>query len=218
MTPRAVAETDFAPVPIAGGAASRPPLPKAPPETKRAPAGLAAVDPDGTFVGYASLFGVADEGGDTVERGAFTASLARRGAAGVRMLWHHDPAEPIGVWTEIAEDARGLRVRGRLLPEVARAREALALMRAGVLDGLSIGFRTLRARSDVGPGRRRLLEVDLWEISLVTFPMLPGARVAAVKTRPRPASARPTAPPAALLRAIGRAADAMQPRHPRRTP
>jgi HK97 family phage prohead protease len=86
------------------------------------------------------------------------------------------------VWREIREDGRGLFVRGRLTPEVARAREVLALMRAGVIDGLSIGFRTVRGRTDAKTGLRRLLEVDLWEISIVTFPMLPSARVSAVKS------------------------------------
>ncbi|GBU17345.1 MULTISPECIES: HK97 family phage prohead protease [Methylobacterium] len=136
---------------------------------------------DGTFTGYASLFGVPDLGRDVVAPGAFAASLQRRGIAGVRMLWQHDPAEPIGRWLSILEDARGLRVTGRLNLAVQRAREIAALMEDGSLDGLSIGFRTLRA---VPEGRlRRLAAVDLWEISLVTFPLQAGARVAPV-TRP----------------------------------
>jgi hypothetical protein len=172
-----------------------------PPEIKRAPAALAAVEPDGSFAGYASLFGIADLAGDTVEPGAFAASLARRGPSGVKMLWHHDPAEPIGAWTVLREDARGLWVAGQLLTEVRRAREALALMRAGAVDGLSIGFRTVRARAEKSAGRRRLLEIDLWEISLVTFPMLPGARVAAVKTAPPAVAARLRSAAARLRRA-----------------
>src|SRR5690606_5865779 len=100
--------------------------------------------------GYASLFGIADQGGDVIAAGAYAGSLARIAARGdrVRMLWQHDPAHPIGVWEEIREDSRGLWVRGRLLPEVARAREAAALVAAGAIDGLSIGYRTLRARSE----------------------------------------------------------------------
>ncbi len=130
--------------------------------------------------GYASLFGVADQGGDVVERGAYGRSLARLTAGGgrVKMLWQHDPAEPIGIWDEVREDARGLFVKGRLLPEVARAREAAALISAGAIDGLSIGYRTVTAEKD-GKGRRLLRELDLWEVSLVTFPMLPEARVGA---------------------------------------
>ena len=137
---------------------------------------------DGLFEGYASLFGVVDLSRDVVEAGAFAASLARRGASGVRMLWQHDPAEPIGQWLTLREDARGLFVRGRLSLDVARARELRALMKAGALDGLSIGFRPEKFRTDPRSGHRRLERVDLWEISLVTFPMLPGARVSAVKS------------------------------------
>jgi HK97 family phage prohead protease len=151
-------------------------------ETKFAQAVLTEVEADGGFCGYASLFGEADLSRDVVMPGAFAKSIRARGPAGIRMLFQHDPANPIGVWKEIREDARGLFVHGRLTPEVARAREVLALMRAGAIDGLSIGFRTVRGRTDAKTGVRRLLEVDLWEISVVTFPMLPSARVSAVKS------------------------------------
>jgi HK97 family phage prohead protease len=151
-------------------------------ETKFARAEISGVDADGTFTGYASLFGKADLGRDMVLPGAFRASLARRSAAGVKMLFQHDPAAPIGVWLDIREDASGLYVKGRLATEVPRARDILSLMRAGALDGLSIGFRTVRGRTDAKTGVRSLIEVDLWEISIVTFPMLPEARVAAVKS------------------------------------
>jgi HK97 family phage prohead protease len=134
-----------------------------------------AVTRDGTFSGYASLFGIADLGRDMVMPGAFAASLARRGTSGIRMLWQHDPAEPVGRWLSVAEDARGLHVRGQLNLAVRRARELAALIAEGAVDGLSIGFRAEKARPE--RGLRRLLEIDLWEISLVTFPMLPGARV-----------------------------------------
>jgi HK97 family phage prohead protease len=156
----------------------------APDERKFARVELADVEADGSFEGYASLFGKVDLGRDMVEPGAFAASLSKRGAGGIRMLFQHDPAEPIGSWTEIAEDTRGLRVKGRLSLQVARGREVHALMRQGALDGLSIGFRTVRARTDAKTGVRRIAEVDLWEISIVTFPMLPEARVAAVKAAP----------------------------------
>jgi HK97 family phage prohead protease len=135
----------------------------------------------GAFEGYASLFGVEDQGRDVVMPGAFRASLSRRAVPEIRLLFQHDPAQPIGVWDDIREDARGLFVRGRLVEEVARAGELLALMRVGALDGLSIGFRARRATRDARTGQRRLHEIDLWEISIVTFPMLPGARVSAVK-------------------------------------
>jgi HK97 family phage prohead protease len=155
-------------------------------ETKFARADLSAVEADGTFSGYASLFGKADLGRDMVLPGAFAASLQKRGGVGrVKMLFQHDPNQPIGVWEEIREDGRGLFVKGRLTAGVERAREVLSLMRAGALDGLSIGFRTVRGRTDPVSGIRRLIEVDLWEISVVTFPMLPEARVSTVKTARR---------------------------------
>jgi HK97 family phage prohead protease len=130
--------------------------------------------------GYASLFGRSDQGGDIVQPGAYGASLNRLAArAGrVKMLWQHDPAQPIGVWDEVREDATGLWVKGRILTEVEKGREAAALVAAGAIDGLSIGYRTVKAERD-GKGRRLLSELELWEVSLVTFPMLPEARVAA---------------------------------------
>jgi HK97 family phage prohead protease len=140
---------------------------------------VAVVGETGVFEGYASLFEVADLGRDVVAPGAFAESLARRGAGGVRMLWQHDPAQPIGRWLSIAEDGRGLRVRGELNLAVARAREVHALLRDGAIDGLSIGFRVERSRP--AAGLRHLEKLDLWEISVVTFPMHPGARVSGVK-------------------------------------
>lgn len=136
---------------------------------------------DGAVIsGYASLFGRKDQGGDVVQTGAYAASLRRLNDGGrrVKMLWQHDPAQPIGIWDEVREDAKGLWVRGRLLPEVAKGREAAALLAAGAIDGLSIGYRTVRAERD-GKGQRLLQELELWEVSLVTFPMLPEARVGA---------------------------------------
>lgn len=150
-------------------------------ETKLARMDVQTIGEDGTIEGYASVFHIQDQGGDMVARGAFGKSLSVRPASQVRMLWQHDPAEPIGVWEKIEEDARGLFVRGRLLADVARGREVLSLLRAGAIDGLSIGFRTVRSQLDETSGIRTLLEVDLWEISIVTFPMNEAARVAGVK-------------------------------------
>jgi len=169
-------------------------------ETKFAPVSLSAVEADGTFTGYASLFNKADLGRDVVMPGAFRASLTKRGAGGVKMLFQHDPAEPIGVWLDIAEDGQGLAVKGKLTAGVARAREVLALMRAGAIDGLSIGYRTVRGRTDAKSGVRRLYEVDLWEISVVTFPMLSEARVSAVKGRGRDALAATIRQAARMMR------------------
>ncbi|KAA5599829.1 HK97 family phage prohead protease [Blastochloris sulfoviridis] len=132
-----------------------------------------------TLEGYASLFGRIDLARDAVVPGAFRTALARRGAGNIRMLWQHDPAQPIGVWLAIAEDAQGLYCRGRLVPEAAKSAEVAALLKAGALDGLSIGYRTVRARTDPNTRVRRLIEIDLWEISIVTFPLLPEARLRA---------------------------------------
>ncbi len=150
-------------------------------DMKRAALAVEEVEIDGSFSGYASVFGLPDLGNDVIEQGAFARALKERGASGVRMLWQHDAAEPIGVWTQIREDARGLYVEGRLAKGVARAREALELMRSGGLDGLSIGFRTVRARKDARTGLRHITQADLWEISVVTFPMLQQARVTGIK-------------------------------------
>ncbi len=137
------------------------------------------------IAGYASLFDRRDQGGDRVGRGAYAASLAALDAKGckVKMLWQHDPAQPIGVWDEVREDARGLWVKGRILTDVAKGREAAALIGAGAIDGLSIGYRTVRATKD-DTGGRLLSELELWEVSLVTFPMLSDARVAAKSDDP----------------------------------
>jgi hypothetical protein len=144
---------------------------------------------DGTVEGYASLFGEIDQARDVVLRGAFADTLTRRGVRRIPMLFQHDPSEPIGIWLELREDHRGLYARGRLIPEVARARELISLLRAGAVDGLSIGFRTVKGRIDPRTRIRSLAAVDLWEISIVTFPLLAGARVQAVKQAPsRPAS------------------------------
>jgi HK97 family phage prohead protease len=146
--------------------------------------GRTTIDADGTVEGYASLFGEIDQARDMVMRGAFAATLATRGINRIPMLFQHDPSEPIGIWQELREDHRGLFARGRLIPEVARARELLSLLREGAIDGLSIGFRTVKAQIDPKSRIRRLIAVDLWEISIVTFPLLKGARVHAVKRVP----------------------------------
>ena len=141
--------------------------------------------------GYASVFGVTDQGGDVVAAGAYGRSLKRLAGEGraVKMLWQHDPAQPIGVWDEIREDGRGLKVKGRILTEVEKGREAAALIAAGAIDGLSIGYRTVTAEKDA-KGQRLLREVELWEVSLVTFPMLSEARVSAKGDTPEAAALR----------------------------
>jgi hypothetical protein len=136
---------------------------------------------DGTVEGYASLFGEVDQARDMVMPGAFTQTLKLRGLRKIPMLFQHDPAEPVGIWLDLHEDFRGLWARGRLIPDVARGRELLALVSQGAIDGLSIGYRTVRGQIDPKTRIRKLYQVDLWEISIVTFPLLAGARVRAVK-------------------------------------
>jgi uncharacterized protein len=180
------------------------PLPTGSLCTKLLPDSGVALAGEGRFEGYASLFEVPDLGRDVVVAGAFRESLARRGAANVRLLWQHDVAEPIGRWLSIREDQRGLKVEGELNLAVARAREVLALLRQGAVDGLSIGYRVERAAPRRG-GLRRLERIDLVEISIVTFPMLPTARISAVKLSP------PRRGEERLAAAIRRAARALRP-------
>lgn len=144
-----------------------------------------SVDNSMQIEGYASLFGEPDQGRDVVAKGAYAKSLAKLAHAGrtVKMLWQHDPAQPIGVWQEVREDDKGLFVKGRLLQGVPRAQEAANLLRAGAIDGLSIGYRTIKSHKDA-TGQRVLDELELWEVSLVTFPMLPDARVGAKSHEP----------------------------------
>lgn len=132
----------------------------------------------GRIRGYASRFGEPDQSGDVVAPGAFAASLSRLKAAGrsIKFLWQHDPAKPIGIWHEVIENRNGLFVSGEVLTDLSLGKEASILMTAGAIDGLSIGYRVIRAENNAETGGRTLHEVDLWEVSLVTFPMLPTAR------------------------------------------
>ncbi len=181
------------------------------PETKRAEQAHIDAAADGLFSGYASLFHIRELGNDIVMPGAFAASLRERGERGVKLLWQHDASQPIGTWHSLQEDRRGLKVHGRLNLKVARAREVLSLLRDGSVDGLSIGFRTRRAVRDQKSGVRRLYRIDLWEISLVTFPMLPQARVDAVKRGSCIADGvTGGVHPAILARSLRRAASALR--------
>jgi len=156
---------------MSGGGAAASPLP--------------TLDEAGIVRGYASLFGRTDLSGDRIAPGAFKRSLAERGVAGVRMLWQHDPAQPVGVWTRLAEDWHGLYAEGRLALGTAGGRNVFELLKAKAVDGLSIGFRARRSKPVREAGARRLLlDIDLWEISVVTFPMQEAARVAETRSRP----------------------------------
>ena len=137
----------------------------------------------GVIEGYASVFDEKDYGGDIVSRGAFKKSVKARGARGIKMLTDHRSENRVGVWEQIAEDSKGLIVKGRLLMEKQLAKDAYIDLKEGALDGLSIGFVTIADQMDRAKNARILKEVDLREISLVSFPMLDSARVTGVKTR-----------------------------------
>lgn len=139
------------------------------------------VSEEGVFTGYGSTFGNVDDGNDVMLPGAFLSSLKKRGPMGVKMLWMHCPDDPIGVWETIEEDKNGLKVQGRLLLSIQKAREIYDLMKAGIVDSLSVGFRTVKATYDTAMSARKLQEVDLWEISPVTFAMNSQAKIQMVK-------------------------------------
>lgn len=122
------------------------------------------------FAGYAAIFGRRDRGGDVVRAGAFAGTL-KRGA--VPLLWQHDPARPIGRVEYLREDRRGLRVIGRLSSGAA-GQEAAALLGEGAVSGLSFGYRV---KASEGAAPRELTALELVEVSLVTTPMQPRARV-----------------------------------------
>lgn len=146
---------------------------------------IKSINEDGTFEGYGAVFGNVDFGGDKIEPGAFAEAIKEIQASGRKlvMLWQHNTDEPIGVYDEITEDEYGLKVKGRFLLEVARAREAFALMKGGAISGLSIGYGVKKSSRDETTGVRSLLALALYEVSVVTFPMNDDARVATVKSR-----------------------------------
>lgn len=141
-------------------------------------------DATGEFEGYGSIFGNVDSYNEVVAKGAFKNSLNEKSPKEIKLLWQHDTSQPIGVWENMYEDEKGLYVKGRLLiNDVAKAREAYALLKAGALDGLSIGFT-------VNPGGmawssdgtyKLVTDINLWEVSIVTFPANTRATVNSVK-------------------------------------
>lgn len=148
---------------------------------------IKSLEDDGTFQGYGSVFDVEDSYGDVVEHGAFKASLEAWKAKGKlpSMLWQHRADEPIGIYTKMAEDERGLYVEGRLLiNDDPLAKRAYAHMKAGSISGLSIGYSIPRGGAEWDPQTEtyRLKQVDLWEVSLVTFPANEAAQIDTVKS------------------------------------
>jgi HK97 family phage prohead protease len=138
---------------------------------------------EGAVEGYASKFDLLDRGGDIVKPGAFKATIAdwKRKKAMPPMLWQHSASTPIGVWTDMKEDEVGLAVKGQLILDVPQAAIVRSLIKGGAVKGLSIGYITRDADYDRQTGARHLKKVDLWEISPVTFPMLPEAQISGVK-------------------------------------
>jgi uncharacterized protein len=131
----------------------------------------------GRFSGYAAIFDVPDKGRDIIRAGAFADSLKQRARYDVPLLWQHDQQEPIGVIEVLREDARGLHISARLSLDSARGKDAYALIKDGALSGLSIGYRAKEARPVARSNMRELRVVDLIEISLVSLPMQPLARL-----------------------------------------
>lgn len=129
--------------------------------------------------GYASVFDRRDLSGDIVRRGAFSASLLKLQMPALPMLLGHDTDAPIGVWDRLIEDRSGLFVSGRIFAGDPRADRTAKMVAEGAMSGLSIGYRALRVRkADASQSAgRELLELDLWEVSVVAFPMLRDARI-----------------------------------------
>jgi len=142
------------------------------------------VSEDGTFSGYASTFNNMDSDRDIIEQGAFTKTLNKKNIKDIKLLWYHDARKPIGVWEEMTQDQKGLFVKGRLILEVEQAREAYALMKAGAINTMSIGFSIDQDGYTIDEKRRarRIKSVDLWEVSIVTFPANKRAKIQRVKS------------------------------------
>lgn len=135
-----------------------------------------------TVKGYASVFDGIDSYGDTIVKGAYAASIRAAGKKGIPMLHQHDPDRVIGRWMVLAEDDKGLAVEGTLTPDHSLANDIYASLRAGHVDGMSIGFRVPPGgSSERADGVRVLKKIDLREISIVTFPADGAARATAVK-------------------------------------
>lgn len=141
-----------------------------------------SVGDDGSFTGYGSVFGVIDSYRERVMPGAFSKSIKAKGAGGVAMLWQHRADSPIGVYTEIREDEHGLYVEGKLALETEKGREAYALMKMGWKAGLSIGF-VPEDMKEAPDGVFDVTDVDLWEVSIVTFPANPESFVEQVRAK-----------------------------------
>lgn len=144
---------------------------------------LKAINDEGVFEGYGSVFGNIDSGADVVAPSAFKRTLREHKKAGTMpaMLWQHRPSEPIGVWTSMKEDDNGLHVTGQLAIKTVQGATAYELLKMKALTGMSIGYETVQSTIDDKKKIRTLTDLNLWEVSLVTFPANTAARVQAVK-------------------------------------
>ena len=140
-------------------------------------------DEDGKFEGYASVFGNKDLGNDVIEKGAFSKSIYKKKPKEIKLLYQHKTDEPIGVIESIEEDNKGLKIKGKLVLGTQRGRETYELMKAGAINSMSIGYRlNPKGYSYDEKSRKRVIkEVDLMEVSMVTFPMNPKAKIDKVK-------------------------------------
>lgn len=145
-----------------------------------APLEVKALEDDGTFEGYASVFNNIDSYGDRVVSGAFADSIFKKKPNDIAMLWQHRADEVIGAWKGFYEDERGLRAVGKLILETQRGAEAYALLKAGAIKGLSIGF-IAEETAEAADGVREIRKADLWEVSVVTFPANDAATVMGVR-------------------------------------
>lgn len=149
------------------------------------PLAIKSLGADGTFMGYASVFGALDSQNEIVATGAFRRTLAgwKERLSAPAMLWMHDPTMPIGLWLSLVEDKNGLAVEGKLALGTQKGKEAYELLKLGALTGLSIGYRVVSSQIDSKRKARVLTDVELFEISLVTFPANDAARVSVVKEK-----------------------------------
>ena len=153
-------------------------------ETRSFRLDIKGIGEDGTITGYGSVFGVKDTYDDVVAKGAFVKSLNMHKSEGTMpaMLWQHKSDKPLGVWTEMIEDAKGLKVTGQLALDTEQGAEAYVLLKMGAINGLSIGFMSVAWAYNEDTETRTLTEIDLWEVSLVTFPANGKSRVTGVKS------------------------------------
>jgi HK97 family phage prohead protease len=142
------------------------------------------ISEDGYFEGYASVFNIKDHQGDIILPGAFLNSLKKQNSTeNIKMLWQHNVEKPIGVWEHVVEDGFGLFVKGRLLLDIKKAKEAYTLLKSGIIDGLSIGFQPTQSYFDKTKNATCITSIELLEISLVTFAANPKAKITCVKQK-----------------------------------